>query len=119
MHVGDTFTHDAWTAESPEDADRGAMEAMTPPAAPARSREWSSAHPINLRLSLPLVFGRYYVTIVAGRERRSAARLAEERKKHPVATAGNLLFLVTIGTVAGLAFLSVIQAAIRLLFATG
>ncbi len=89
------------------------------PAHPAHAREWSSAHPVNLRLSLPHFFGRYYLTVVAGRERRSVARLAEERRKHPLATAGNLLFLAASGTLAGLALLFVIQAAIRFLFAAG
>ena len=70
---------------------------------PAQPREWTSAHPINLRLSLPLVFGRYYVTIVAGRESRGAARLAEERKKHPLTTAGNSLFLTAIIGIAAIA----------------
>lgn len=86
---------------------------------PVHDRAWSSAHPINVRLSLPLLFGRYYITVVAGRERRSRARLAAEARKHPLATAGNMLFLAAIGTVVGLAGLAVIQIGIRALFAAG
>ena len=29
-------------------------------------REWTSEHPLNIRMSVPLIFGRYYITIVAG-----------------------------------------------------
>ena len=36
---------------------------------------WSNDHPVNIRLSIPLLAGRFYLTIVAGRERRSAERL--------------------------------------------
>jgi len=55
-------------------------------------RVWM-AHPVDIRLSLPLPFGRYYLTLVAGPERRSRARLAEDRGRRPVVTLGNFLFL--------------------------
>ena len=32
---------------------------------------WTSRHTINIRLSIPFFFGRYYLTVVAGKERRS------------------------------------------------
>ncbi|MCC6466753.1 MAG: hypothetical protein IT563_00415 [Alphaproteobacteria bacterium] len=57
----------------------------------AGDRVWV-AHPVDIRVSLPLPFGRYYLTLVAGPERRSAARLAGDRQARPLATAGNLLF---------------------------
>lgn len=57
----------------------------------AGDRVWV-AHPVDIRLSLPLPFGRYYLTLVAGPERRSATRLADDRRTRPLATAGNLLF---------------------------
>ena len=69
----------------------------------SRAREWSSDHPVNLRLSIPFIGGRYYLTVVAGRERRSAARRAAERKKHPLATLGNLTFMALVGTLLGVA----------------
>ena len=83
----------------------------------ARPGEWSGQHPINLRLSVPLPFFRFYVTIVAGRERRSPARRAEERRKHPILTAGNLFLMtyggavlaIALGAIAMLATLMVIQ----------
>lgn len=56
-------------------------------------------HPLNLRLTLPSPFGRWYVTLVAGRERRGRERLVSERRKHPLDTLPNLLFLLSIGIV--------------------
>ncbi len=70
---------------------------------------WECDHPINLRLSIPLFFKRYYVTILAGPERRSTRRLKEERRKHPLATKPNIITLTVLGTIAGLAILAVIQ----------
>lgn len=58
----------------------------------AGDRVWM-AHPVDIRVSLPLPFGRYYLTLVAGPERRSAERRASESARRPVATMGNFLFL--------------------------
>ncbi len=70
---------------------------------------WESDHPINLRLSIPLLFKRYYVTIVAGEDRRSPERLAAERQKHPIKTTANVILLFATGAVLGLAVLGAIQ----------
>ena len=75
-------------------------------AAPA---EWVARHAVNIRLSIPFFFGRFYLTIVAGRERRDTTRLKDERQKHPLSTLGNLTFLFFLGTVGGLAMLAMIQ----------
>ena len=77
---------------------------------------WESDHPINIRLSIPLLFKRYYVTIVAGEEHRESERLAAERRKHPLVTRGNLIFFALVGTVIGLAGLALIQFATMSLF---
>ena len=84
-----------------------------------QGRDWSRDHAVDLRLSIPLVFGRYYLTIVAGRERRCPRRLAEERRKHPMRTAGNALFLAACGVIVGFALLFLMQTATRLLLASG
>jgi hypothetical protein len=68
-------------------------------------------HPVNLRFSIPLPFGRYYVTLVAGKERRSADRLASERRKHPLLTFGNVAVFFGLGCVCGLALLALFQLA--------
>ena len=69
------------------------------------AREWGSDHPVNIRLSIPLGFGRYYLTVLGGKERRSAERLAAERKKHPLLKAGNIAVfavVIALGTVSGI-----------------
>lgn len=62
----------------------------------AYARDWGR-HPLNLRVSLPVLFGSWYVTLVAGKEKRCKERLIEERKKHPLETIPNLLFLFSLG----------------------
>ena len=64
----------------------------------AYGRDWGR-HPLNLRVTLPLPFRRWYVTLVAGPERRCTERLIVERKKHPLDTLPNLMFLLSIGIV--------------------
>ncbi len=68
-------------------------------------------HPVNIRLGIPLPFGRYYVTLVAGKERRGADRLASERRKHPLLTFGNMAVFFGLGCVCGLALLALFQLA--------
>jgi len=77
---------------------------------------WESDHPINIRLSIPLLIKRYYVTIVVGEERRTPERLSVERRKHPLVSRGNLVFFTLLGTVIGLACLALIQLATRYFF---
>lgn len=62
--------------------------------------EWTSEHPLNIRISIPLIFGRYYITIVAGKERRARARLALDKRQHPLDTPSNVVFLFLIGIIA-------------------
>lgn len=49
-------------------------------------------HPVDIRLSLPTPWGRYYFAVFGGRERRSAARRVSDRRHRPLTTAGNVLF---------------------------
>ena len=88
-------------ADMPADeAEESAKSDARPIARPAtQNREWTGHHPINLRVTLPLPFRRWYVTLVAGPERRSIERLEQERKKHPLETLPNLMFLLSIGIV--------------------
>ncbi len=66
-------------------------------------------HPVNIRLSIPLLFGRYYVTVVAGKERRATERLVGERRKHPLLTLGNVFVFFVLGSICGLALLALFQ----------
>jgi hypothetical protein len=65
----------------------------------AEARAWDE-HPVNLRIT---VFGRYYVTIVAGKERRSVDRRIAERQNHRLNTLGNTLTALAFSTTVGLA----------------
>jgi hypothetical protein len=48
--------------------------------------------PIDLRLSLPTPWGRYYFAIFGGRDRRRAVRRHSDHRLRPLATTGNALF---------------------------
>lgn len=50
--------------------------------------------PIDLRLSLPFGRRRYFLTLVAGPERRAPERRRREETLHPWVTRLNLLFLL-------------------------
>ena len=93
--------------------DRSAATAARPrPAALGTERhatEWSSDHPIDIRISVPYGFGRFYLTVVGGLERRNPERLAAERHKHPLIKAGNVLLFFGLGTLFGLAALSLLN----------
>ncbi len=65
------------------------QEAALRTAAAGRNLE---PHPVDVRISLPTPWGRYYFAVFAGRERRSAARRASDRRHRPLTTAGNVLF---------------------------
>ena len=59
----------------------------------AAQRDVWQTNPVDLRLVLPSPFGRFYLTLIGGRERRSAARLAIERARHPLVSATNLAII--------------------------
>ncbi len=75
---------------------------------------WGNDHPVNIRLSIPVFFARYYVTIVAGKERRSRERLASEYKKHSLMKCGNLLAIVSLQIICCLALLFIGLSALTL-----
>jgi hypothetical protein len=56
------------------------------------SRTWRRQS-VDIRLSLPFFSQGYFLTIVAGRERRPAPRRKAERVFHPLGTVGNTLFM--------------------------
>ena len=75
----------------------------------SHDRSWSSEHSVNLRLTLPIPFGPFYLVILGGRERRSPERRVQERSRHRLLTIGNFLVFLSLGTVAGLAILGLMQ----------
>ena len=61
--------------------------------------------PVDIRLTLPFPLARYFLVVVAGRDRRTAARNHTEANLRPLGTLGNLVFflaLVALFCVAGL-----------------
>jgi hypothetical protein len=53
-------------------------------------------HPVDLRFSVPVLFNRFYLVILAGPERRSRKRLQTEAHKYPVWTATNTIAIATV-----------------------
>ena len=72
---------------------------------------WEGDHPVDIRLSIPLLIGRYYQTIVVGKERRRPQRRAEERWKHPLQTLGNIIAFGLVGIILWTSFLALFQIA--------
>ena len=81
--------------------------------AAARQDSWKR-HPVDIRLALPSPVGRFYLALVCGRERRSTARLAIERDRNRLASAGNVAMLggvVAILMLAGFGLYSLVAGA--------
>lgn len=57
---------------------------------------------IDIRAGLPLPWRRYHFALLIGPENRGAARRPIDRRKHPLATAGNALCLLGLAAAAGL-----------------
>lgn len=53
-------------------------------------------HPVDIRLSLPLPFRRFYLAVLAGGERRSPERIDAERRRRRLIRAANILFIVAV-----------------------
>ena len=68
----------------------------------ARQDTWIE-HPVDIRLSVPSPFGNLYLTLVAGHERRSGARLVVERARHPLSGLANRIAIAGIGATVALA----------------
>ncbi len=51
------------------------------------------AHPVDIRLSIPTLFNRFYVVILAGKERRGKARRSDEKHRHRFNRVSNYLFI--------------------------
>ncbi len=74
--------------------------------AAARQGAWK-CHPVDIRVALPTPFGRFYLALVGGRERRSAARLAVGRDRQSLTGIGNLAMAGAVIATVALAGLAV------------
>ncbi len=59
---------------------------------------WSDP-PINIRFTLPFPGQRFYMTVLAGEEKRSRARRKTDRARYPLRTLGNVFFFLGLATV--------------------
>ena len=81
-----------WVADSLSTEQREAIhKALVEPA-------WK-LHPINIRVSVPFLNRRYYVTVVGGEEKRSLERRRHDRHKYPLRTVANVFFMLGLGTI--------------------
>ena len=74
-----------------------------------------SRHSVDIRLSLPFPSGRRYVVLLAGRERRPAARLAAFRRTHPLWTPYNIVLFAVLSSLFALALVQAVTALSALL----
>ena len=51
------------------------------------------SHPLNIRLSVPLIGRRYFLTLIGGSEKLGLERRSAERDVHPIKKAGNIFFI--------------------------
>ncbi len=65
---------------------RQAFSAVTEPAG-------DDAHPVDLRITVPVPGRPLFLSVLAGPERRSKDRRSIERRRHPLHTIGNIVFL--------------------------
>ena len=72
--------------------------------------DWDQ-HPVDLRLTIPTPFGRYYATFIAGPERRNPARRAADRVRRPLVTMGNIVFFASATVLAGFCAIGVLAFA--------
>lgn len=62
----------------------------------SEQRTWAGGHRIDLRASVPLPGGRWYVTILAGPERRGPERLKAEGQTHWLRRAAVYVMLMSL-----------------------
>jgi hypothetical protein len=73
----------------------------TTEAADSRARPYSQPghYPVNIRVSIPFLPRRIFITLIIGPERRGRERLKAERELCPLGTWGNMATLVSGWTV--------------------
>lgn len=80
---------------------------------PPPTRHW-----IDYRVSLPFFGGRYYLTLLFGKERRLLSRIKSEGQasvtKTSIVYVAILWFLITIGLISGILFLYLVKSAFGL-----
>lgn len=70
-------------------------------------------HTIDLRLSIPWIWTRFYLVVLVGEEKRSASRRRLEAAKHPVWTVCNFIAIMSTTSLLGFGLISLIQLSMR------
>ncbi|MEE8516083.1 MAG: hypothetical protein V3T02_05525, partial [Alphaproteobacteria bacterium] len=65
---------------------------------------WNGVHPIDIRCSIP-IWRRFYISLVAGPERRSKERRQQDREAHPLMIFGNIVLIAFSLIAVGLALM--------------
>ena len=79
-----------------------------------RRGDWDM-HPVDMRLTIPTPFGRYYATFIAGPERRNPTRRAADRRRRPLVTMGNIVFFASATVFAGFCAIGLLSMAAGIL----
>ncbi len=80
----------------------------------SRMQSAQNKYPVNIRISVPFLPRPVFITLIAGRERRGATRLIQERERNPLNSWGNLVTFVIFSTMCGMTvfFASLVAAAL-------
>ncbi|ASC74337.1 hypothetical protein XM38_053130 [Halomicronema hongdechloris C2206] len=70
-------------------------------------RPWQR-HPVDIRLSIPLLWRRFYLVLIAGEEQRSQERRSKDRTLNPLWTPANLIIVSIITGTGVLAMIALV-----------
>ena len=95
MLMGEVRAEQFMRVLAPEIRDSLSSEQEDAIRAAAEKNTWDN-HFLDLRFSVPTPFGRFYVALLGGPERRSAARRAMDRKRYSLIRPGNLVLMTIV-----------------------
>jgi len=70
----------------------------------SRMQSTPGRYPVDIRVSVPFLPQPFFVTLIAGSEKRGPQRLIQERERHPLNSWGNLTTFVVFSTLCGTGF---------------
>jgi len=91
--ANDAFTHHVMRRIAPEILDSFSPQ-QRQAIHQALSEQSGRRHTIDVRISIPLFFARYYFVVLLGRDRRKAIRSREQDRRDHTNSVASLLFLL-------------------------